>query len=285
MHPVYLKLSAPMYTQCPECMTVFTVDATTLAQAHGCVGCCECSATFDTMATLCDELPDEPFETLPINEPSAAPPLLLQTIEHERPPQQGLFQPGRADVGTLDGSTDATTGDDEFPSKIVFGHIKRRAHKRTGSRRLVFACVALTFTLAAQLAWAERTSLVKIPATASLMHSVCSVLGCQVPAARDLKQLELTSRDIRRHPSVSGALLISATVHNKADFRQPWPIVSITLSNLDDHKVAMRRFRPAQYLHNAATRKDGLAPGASAALVFEVADPGQSAVAFEFSFE
>lgn len=274
-----------MFTQCPECMTVFTVDANTLAQAHGCVGCGQCSATFDTMATLCTELPDEPFETLPINEPSAAPPLLLQTIEHERPPQQGLFQQGRTDTDTLADLTDAIADEDESASSAVFGHATRRTRKRTGSRRLVYACAVLALGLAAQLAWAERTSLVKIPATASLMHSICSVFGCQVPAARDLKQLELTSRDIRRHPSVSGALLISATVYNKADFRQPWPIVSITLSDLDDHKIAMRRFRPAQYLRDATTRERGLPSGTSAALVFEVADPGQNAVAFEFSFE
>jgi hypothetical protein len=57
------------------------------------------------------------------------------------------------------------------------------------------------------------------------------------------------------------------------------------LSDLDDNRIAMRRFRPAEYLHDEAARQAGLAPGASAALVFEVHDPGQNAVAFEFSFE
>ena len=275
-----------MFTQCPECMTVFSVDASTLARAHGCVSCSQCGATFDTMATLCDALPDEPFETLPINEPGAAPPLLLQPVAHELPPQQGLFQPDDAALAGPPPAADRGLAEDRQEDGPMFGQLGRQAPgRRRGSRRLVWLCAALALSLAAQLAWAERSSLVKVPAAASLMRSACSLLDCQLPAASDRAQLELTSRDIRRHPSVPGALLISATVRNNANFRQPWPVIGISLSDLDDHKVAMRRFRPAEYLHDAATRRAGLAANTSAALVFEVADPGQDAVAFEFSFQ
>lgn len=279
-----------MFTQCPECMTVFSVDASTLARAHGCVSCCQCGATFDSMATLSERLPEEPFEALPINEPAAAPPLLLQPVEHEKPPQQRLFE-SELEAQVSDQQPQQAPGagfpdselDDNMPS---FGHLsRRRSRLPKGSRRLIFASIVLVLVLVGQLAWAERASLVKSPAIASLMRSTCAVFGCTVPMARDIRQLELTSRDIRRHPSVDGALLISATVRNNARFRQPWPVIGITLSNLDDHKVAMRRFRPAEYLHDAATRRAGLAPGASAALVFEVLDPGRDAVAFEFDFE
>lgn len=277
-----------MFTQCPECMTVFAVDATTLARAHGCVGCSQCGATFDTMATLCDALPEEPFESLPINEPGAAPPLLLESVAHEKPPQQGLFDttddvPG--DAGAAHRETGLEPDRDEYGTAHGLPSFARQdRHRSRGSRRLAWACAALSVVLVAQLAWAERSTLVRSPALASLMRSACDTLGCSLPMARDVQKLELTSRDIRRHPSVEGALLISATVRNNADFRQPWPVIGISLSNLDDQKLAMRRFRPTEYLHDAATRRAGLAPGASAALVFEVADPGRDAVAFEFSF-
>lgn len=278
-----------MFTQCPECMTVFAVDAATLARAHGCVGCSECGATFDTMATLCDTLPEEPFETLTINEPGAAPPLLLQAVIHDKPPQQGLFEPNRAipDESYPDhaevAAGDEMDGQDPAPGLPSFA--RPRGRSSGGMPRLAWVCAALGIVLVAQLAWAERSQLVQNPAMASVLRSACEPLGCQLPMARDLQKLELTSRDIRRHPSVKDALLISATVRNNASYRQPWPVIGITLSNLEDHKVAMRRFRPAEYLHDAATRRAGLAPGASAALVFEVADPGRNAVAFEFSFQ
>ena len=60
--------------------------------------------------------------------------------------------------------------------------------------------------------------------------------------------------------------------------------LEITLSDLDETRIAMRRFQPRDYVNDARTIAGGLAPGASTALVFEVADPGRNAVAFEFKF-
>ena len=42
--------------------------------------------------------------------------------------------------------------------------------------------------------------------------------------------------------------------------------------------------RAQEYLGDTRAIATGLAPGATAALVFEVADPGKNAVAFEFKF-
>jgi hypothetical protein len=79
--------------------------------------------------------------------------------------------------------------------------------------------------------------------------------------------------------------MISATIRNDAAFAQPYPVVSLVLSDADGHRVAMRRLRPAEYLDDREAMRAGLAPGTSAALLIEVADPGTHAVAFEFGFE
>jgi hypothetical protein len=77
---------------------------------------------------------------------------------------------------------------------------------------------------------------------------------------------------------------VSATLRNDADFAQAFPDVEVTLSDLDENRIAMRRFRPQDYISDTRSLAAGLAPGATAALVFEVADPGKNAVAFEFKF-
>ncbi len=60
-----------MYTNCPECGTVFRISTNELRVAEGHVRCGHCSATFNAIATLADELP--PTITLqqltPPNEP------------------------------------------------------------------------------------------------------------------------------------------------------------------------------------------------------------------------
>lgn len=47
----------------------------------------------------------------------------------------------------------------------------------------------------------------------------------------------------------------------------------------------MRRFRPAEYMPDAVRRAAGIAPGATAAVAFEVADPGKRAGGYRFGFE
>ncbi len=82
-----------------------------------------------------------------------------------------------------------------------------------------------------------------------------------------------------------GALIISATVRNDAEVAEAFPVVEITLSDLDETRIAMRRFQPREYVSDPRNIAAGLAPGATTALVFEVADPGKNAVAFEFKFD
>ncbi len=72
-----------MYAQCPECLTVFSLNTETLAQARGEVVCGHCETVFDALASLSDQLPPEPFEHLPPRMPESPPRLDLAVY---RPP-------------------------------------------------------------------------------------------------------------------------------------------------------------------------------------------------------
>lgn len=258
-----------MYAQCPECLTIFTLDATTVAQARGSVGCGHCGASFDSLATLTEDLPPEPFDTLPLHPSSPAPPVLMMAVFRPQTPQQGLFEDTAGAPATV------------TPS---FARMRRIARPRH-ALRWALGCLLLSLCLAGQLAWAQRGDLLAGPQTGPMLRHACAWLHCTLPLRSAPAQLQLLSRDVRPHPSVPDALLISATVRNDAAFTQPFPVLSITLSDLDDNRIAMRRFRPADYIHDTRARAAGLAPGATAALVFEVADPGKNAVAFAFDFQ
>lgn len=148
-----------------------------------------------------------------------------------------------------------------------------------------FGCLLLALSLAAQLAWNDRAALFRNPQTRPWVAQVCNSLPCHLPLIRDVSKLELVSRDIRPDPATAGALVITATLRNDAAFRQPWPLVVVELSDIDGNPVAMRRFRPAEYMPDPARRAAGILPGATVAVAFEVADPGKRAVNFQFGFE
>jgi len=262
-----------MFTQCPECLTVYKVGSADLAGAHGSVRCGHCAAVFDALRTLVAQLPPEPIDHLPTHPVQAAPPPLDTPVFRPNPAQTSLFaEPHERAKST------------ERSSLPAFAAARRRA-RTSRSWPWIAACALMLLTLTAEVAWSEQASWINHPQARAWLDPVCAKLGCRLPLRRDAATLELLSRDIRPHPSVPGALIISATLRNDASFAQPFPVVEIALSNLDEKRVAMRRFQPRDYLNDSRIVDGGLGAGASTALVFEVADPGRDAVAFEFKFE
>ena len=144
---------------------------------------------------------------------------------------------------------------------------------------------ALLLSLLAQIGYAKREPLLDDARVRPWLDQACATLGCRLPLRHAAGKLALLSRDIRPHPSVANALIISASLRNDAAFAQAFPNVEIVLSDLDENRIAMRRFRPQEYLGDTRTIASGMAPGSTTALVFEVADPGKNAVAFEFKFD
>lgn len=263
-----------MYTQCPECLTVYKLSGAELAAARGNVRCAHCNAVFDALSTLSEQLPPEPID------------LLERHVELAGPPQLALcvFRPLNGLQGSLQFDFDERPrAHERAPKPPRFARSRRHSQRRNAP--WLAASIVLMLTLATQVAWVERANWMNKASLRPWLESACARLACALPLRRDDELLQLASRDIRPHPSVPGALIISATLHNVADFAQPFPNVEITLSDLDERRIAMRRFLPDEYIPDARARSAGLAPAANASLVFEVADPGKNAVAFEFRFD
>ncbi len=261
-----------MYTQCPQCLTIYRIDGETIAAAHGNVRCSDCAIVFDALVTLAAQLPPEPIERLPAHLARSEPPRLDAPVLRPNPAQIALFaEPA------------ARKRQHRRSSLPTFARAQRP--RTTRDRGWVLACAGLLLLLGVQIAWSEHARWIDDPRVRSVLEPLCAQLHCSLPLRHEVATLELLSRDIHPHPSVPGALVISATLRNDAPFAQTWPTVEVSLSNLDDKRVAMRRFQPRDYLSDSHTISSGIAAGASAALVFEVADPGKDAVAFEFSFQ
>ncbi len=264
-----------MYTQCPECLTVYRIGAAEIAAARGSVRCAHCNALFDALPTLSEALPAEPIDRLARHDEQSTAPQLGLSVFRPSPGGQGalFFDPDKRQRSAA-----------RAPATPQFTRARRR-HKPRRNAPWIIGSLLLVLVLGAQIGWIERASWMHDARVRPWLDAACGHIGCVLPLRRDSELLQLTSRDIRPHPSVAGALIISATLHNAADFAQPFPPVQVTLSDLDEKPIAMRRFQPADYVSDDETTRKGLAPGANASIVFEVADPGRNSVAFEFSFD
>lgn len=180
--------------------------------------------------------------------------------ETPQPPQGDLFRPAGA------------------PSFIA------RSQPRGRPGRGWWPAVAALAVLAGlQWLWVERDRLAADPEWRPRVERACAVLPCTVPVWHQPAAFQVASRDVRPHPSVDGALLITATFRNDAPWAQAWPQVELSLSDLEGRVIGLRRFAAVDYLGGEPT-SPLLEPGQSARIALEVVDEDRRAVAFAFAF-
>jgi hypothetical protein len=146
------------------------------------------------------------------------------------------------------------------------------------------ANLALMAVLVIQFAYFNRDDLVRYTQWRPALEKMCHYAGCILPLQSDITKITLINRELRSHPHVANALLVTATLVNKATFPQPYPMLQLNLSDFSGRTVAMRRFQPTEYIGKAAEINGGMRPGQPIEVSLELADPGKTAVGFEFTF-
>ncbi|MFT4179261.1 MAG: DUF3426 domain-containing protein [Thermomonas sp.] len=144
--------------------------------------------------------------------------------------------------------------------------------------------VALLLLLAVQLFFGERERLAADARFRPVVASACALVGCKLPPWRQPAAFSMLARDVIAVPDRPGVLRVQASFRNDARWPQPWPALVLTLSDADSRTLGARRFLPADYL-GETPRAGELAPGQSAQLAFDIAEPAPNVVAFDFRFD
>ncbi len=181
----------------------------------------------------------------------------------------------------------AFTGREQTPAEPIPAVFTDDENMRRGSAFAAFAWLAgitlLLGLLAIQYLYLDRTTLVRYPQMRPWVELLCQYTACGLPPRRDLGAIALLERDIHSHPQYQGALAITASMVNRADFAQPYPDLAVEMRDVDGKVVASRLFHPDEYLVGASS-KQPFAAHATAQLELDVVDPGPEAVGFEFTF-
>ncbi|WP_290651037.1 DUF3426 domain-containing protein [Aquisalimonas sp.] len=145
--------------------------------------------------------------------------------------------------------------------------------------------VALLVTLAVQAAYIKREDLAMDPRWRPWVDTLCTVAGCQLPLMRDVGQLRLLHGQVSAHAEIEGALVATASLVNAADFRQPYPLLGLTL--LDDGREVAGEgwYHPEDYLGDSEQRDRwhrGMVPGVAVRVRVVLEDPGSGAHQYVF---
>lgn len=250
-----------MYTRCPACHTVHPVNAALLAQGSGKYRCGKCNKSSNALESLFDEWP-EPGDKPP---GTGDQPVFGLAIDLEK-----------ARASRLKPETEETDSDEDQPES-------------TPSRwRLRLAWVIAAFVLTAIVLFKLADFYEQPVAEQAIVRSTLETLQLRESESdqpfRNLDQIHLVSRELAALSPESGLLQLNATIVNRANRRQPFPTLAVTLLDAEGTAVASHEFQPEEYLADKERSGLGMTPHAFLPLSLEIDDPGSQAVGFELQF-
>lgn len=177
--------------------------------------------------------------------------------------------------------------DDAVPHRLRDAVASLEQQPVSLQKRILFSIAAfiLIMFLSIQLILFKSTAIANmLPILQPLLVSICENLPCRYTGSHNRKQIKIINRDVRLHPKIKGALLISATITNQASYTQPYPTILLKFTDLTGATVAQRYFQPKEYL-GLLNKPFALMPSKKPVqLNIEILDPGSDAINFQFFF-
>jgi len=238
-----------MFTQCENCKAIFRVNLREITVTKGKLRCGECYSVFDATKTLSNTMPT-PFQAV----------VDLKTVD------QFNSIPPKSKRSSMDEGTQTISirqNEDNPTEKFSYKKNPTKTVQKI-KKWLLIAVILLALLLPLQIFLN-----MKFKETEEPLH--------------EPDKIQILNYNVFAHPNESGVLLISATLQNIAKFEQPYPVIELRLSDSKSKVIALRRFRPSEYL-NAQKKNLMLSKNQQSKINLKIKDPGSKATRFQFKF-
>jgi Protein of unknown function (DUF3426) len=98
------------------------------------------------------------------------------------------------------------------------------------------------------------------PQTRAYLEGACASVGCAVPLAQELAQLNIEASTLEADPARPGIVVLQTTLQNVAPFVQRYPYLELTLTGVNDDVLGVKTFAPDEYLPNEQDLNRGWPP-------------------------
>lgn len=204
-----------MHTVCPQCKTTFSVTEEQLEERDGVVRCGKCTIVFQAGNYLVEKSGPTSSGEKP------------ETSETEKPhPKEDL-------------------------EEIFYQLVGRRPRSLVQPVVWLSGCILLMGMLFVQYVYFYRDQLAKHPEYGNRVIAACdrfAHLGCRIIPPREIGRIELTHTTVKPHPKYEKMLRVKATLVNRANFPQAYPLMEISLSNRLGEVTSRRIFNAEQFL-------------------------------------
>ena len=227
-----------MVTSCPRCHTSFRIKHEELRANRGRVRCGQCSGIFNAFQTLAT-VGEPPAETA-----SATPPI-----------ENGAT----GEVPSLQTKFSSKSAESAKPLSFIDMAAEKAARQDRHTWNWFGAMLLMMVLLAAQAAYYFRDQIAAYyPELKPYLQSYCEFLQCSVDLPKFSEMLSIESSDLQADPNRPNYIVLTALLRNRAPFAQAYPWLELTFTDTEDHMVARRVFRAADYLAGNAKLKSGM---------------------------
>ena len=152
-------------------------------------------------------------------------------------------------------STATSTG--WIPRRPAPAPVAKPESKRKLGWLWMLVAIVLLLAVAAQLTYQLRDKLAaKYPDLRPQLAQACDALGCTLSLPRDSRQVLILGSDLQTENN--GSLVLEVTLANRASYPMAWPVLELTLTDVEDQPLARRMFAPSEYLPNGNLEAAGI---------------------------
>lgn len=261
-----------MQIRCPECNTLFQSKESDLRASNSQVQCGHCFHIFQAKENQESFALAEEDNTADIDINTFA-----DAIDHI--PKEEVIKSGTMTTAPI-------FEPNVMVDDIVPPELRQQTPTSSTLVKSIWSLGILCLTIAAsvQLIYFKRAELTRNAELRPYLISFCKVANCEIPELKDIRRLELATKNVYSHPNVDNALMITAVIINQASFSQQFPSLQVSFTNLVGDIVMARQFKPSEYLNTSEDKLSDMQPGLPIQIILEVIDPGKNATAYEFSF-
>ncbi len=185
---------------------------------------------------------------------------------------------GQSASGTFRSAPTSTRLDDS--DEEDFAPLETTAPRQRRVAMWSIASLLLSGTLFGQVVHHYRQDLVRHPQLGPALKGTYERLGMPLAPNWDLSGYELQQWGAASDPATAGVLRVRASISNRAEFAQPYPLLRLVLEDLWGAKVGVREFVPGDYLPAGTSADRLMAPGQRTNAELAIVDPGADAVGF-----
>src|SRR5690606_28583949 len=118
------------------------------------------------------------------------------------------------------------------------------------------------------------------PEARTYLEQACALVQCKVELPKNADLIAIDDSDLQEDADRQGLIHLYSTLINTADYSQAYPLLELTLTDVNNMPLLRRTFTPEEYLPAGSNIKRGVFSNAEISIVLSLTVNGEPVVGY-----